>query len=66
MNWKDEWKPLAFIIAVFLGCYFLPVGTERFNNAILEAFHLVKWYAREHVILCLVPAFLSPARSVFS
>ncbi len=57
MNWKDEWKPLAFIIAVFLGCYFLPVGTERFNNAILEAFHLVKWYAREHVILCLVPAF---------
>lgn len=57
MKWKDEWKPLVFIIAVFLGCYFLPVGTERFNNAILEAFHLVKWYAREHVILCLVPAF---------
>ena len=23
----------------------------------LEAFHLVKWYAREHVLLCLVPAF---------
>jgi hypothetical protein len=57
MNWKDEWKPLSLIIAVFLGCYFLPVGTERFNNAILEAFHLVKWYAQEHVILCLVPAF---------
>jgi uncharacterized protein len=57
MNWKDEWKPLALIIAVFLGCYYLPVGAERFNNAIIEAFHLVKWYAREHVILCLVPAF---------
>jgi uncharacterized protein len=57
MNWKDEWKPLALIVAVFLGCFYLPVGTERFNNAILEAFHLVKWYAREHVILCLVPAF---------
>jgi len=57
MNWRDEWKPLALIIAVFLGCYYLPVGTERFNNAILEAFHLVKWYAQEHVILCLVPAF---------
>lgn len=57
MNWKDEWKPLALIIVVFLGCYYLPVGTERFNNAVIEAFHLVKWYAREHVILCLVPAF---------
>lgn len=57
MNWRDEWKPLALIVAVFLGCYYLPVGTERFNNAILEAFHLVKWYAQEHVILCLVPAF---------
>jgi uncharacterized membrane protein YraQ (UPF0718 family) len=57
MNWKDEWKPLTLIVAVFLGCYYLPVGTERFNNAILEAFHLVKWYAQEHVILCLVPAF---------
>lgn len=29
----------------------------RFDNAITEAFELVKWYAREHVILCLVPAF---------
>lgn len=57
MNWRDEWKPLTLIIAVFLGCYYLPVGTERFDNAILEAFHLVKWYAQEHVILCLVPAF---------
>ncbi len=57
MNWRDEWKPLALIVAVFLGCYYLPVGTERFNNAILEAFYLVKWYAQEHVILCLVPAF---------
>lgn len=57
MNWKDEWKPLALITTVFLFCYYLPVGTERFDNAILEAFHLVKWYAQEHVILCLVPAF---------
>lgn len=57
MNWKDEWKPLSLIAAVFLACYYLPVGTGRFDNAVLEAFHLVKWYAREHVILCLVPAF---------
>lgn len=57
MNWKVEWKHLAWIIAIFIGCYFLPVGYQRFDNAVLEAFHLVKWYAQEHVLLCLVPAF---------
>ena len=57
MNWKNEWKYLLLIIGVFLACYYLPVGSVRFDNAILEAFHLVKWYAREHVLLCLVPAF---------
>ncbi|MEZ4650686.1 MAG: permease [Candidatus Eisenbacteria bacterium] len=57
MNWRDEWKPLLVIVAVFLTCFWLPVGTTRFDDAALEAFHLVKWYAREHVILCLIPAF---------
>jgi uncharacterized membrane protein YraQ (UPF0718 family) len=57
MNWRQEWKALLIIVAVFLGCFYLPVGKSRFDNAILEAFYLVKWYAREHVILCLVPAF---------
>jgi uncharacterized membrane protein YraQ (UPF0718 family) len=58
MLWKDEWKYLTAILAVFAGCYFLPVGTERFDRAVLEALHLAKWYAQEHVILCLLPAFL--------
>ena len=57
MNWRNEWKTLLAMIVVFLGCYFLPVGTQRFDNAIMESLHLVKWYAREHVLLCLVPAF---------
>ena len=57
MSWKVEWKYLAWIVAIFIGCFYLPVGTERFDLAVLEAFHLVKWYAREHVLLCLVPAF---------
>ncbi|MBU1073576.1 permease [bacterium] len=47
----------AWIVAIFLACYFLPVGALRFDGALLEAFHLVRWYAREHVLLCLVPAF---------
>ena len=56
-NWNTEWKALAAIVAVFLACFYLPVGAARFDNAVTEAFELVKWYAREHVLLCLVPAF---------
>jgi len=56
-DWKREWKPLALVAGLFLACFFLPVGVPRFDNAVTEAFELVKWYAREHVILCLIPAF---------
>jgi len=52
--------------AVFAVLYFLPVGTPRFDNAVMEALALTKWYAREHVLLCLVPAFfIAGAISVF-
>jgi uncharacterized membrane protein YraQ (UPF0718 family) len=57
MDWKREWKVLAAIVAVFLGFFYLPLGTPRFENALVEALALAKWYAREHVLLCLVPAF---------
>lgn len=57
MSWRTQWRPMAVIVAVFAAFFFLPVGTPRFDSAILEAFHLVKWYAREHVLLCLIPAF---------
>lgn len=57
MNWREEWKKLALIVGVFLVFLWLPVGGARFDGAVLEAFHLAKWYAREHVLLCLVPAF---------
>lgn len=56
-NWKTDWKPLALIAGLFLACFYLPVGAPPFDNAVTEAFELVKWYAREHVILCLIPAF---------
>ena len=57
MNWKNEWQKLVLIAAVFLACFYLPIGSPRYDGAILEAFYLVKWYAREHVLLCLIPAF---------
>jgi len=66
VNWKTEWKKLALIIGVFLACFYLPVGAARFDHAVIEAFHLVKWYAQEHVLLCLVPAFfIAGAIAVF-
>jgi len=66
MFWKQEWKPLIVITAVFMACFYMPTGSVRFDNAILESLYLVKWYAREHVLLCLVPAFfIAGAISVF-
>ncbi|MEE4136585.1 MAG: permease [Desulforhopalus sp.] len=66
MSWKVEWRSLLVMVAVFLGCFYLPVGHPRFDNAMLEAFHLVKWYAQEHVLLCLIPAFfIAGAIAVF-
>jgi len=57
MDWRREWKALVIGLVGFAACALLPIGTRRFDAALLEAFHLVRWYAREHVILCLVPAF---------
>jgi uncharacterized membrane protein YraQ (UPF0718 family) len=66
MSWKLEWKWLALLVGGFLAVFHLPVGTARFDGAVLEAFHLVKGYAREHVLLCLIPAlFIAGAISVF-
>lgn len=61
-----ELAKLAGLVAVFLLFFFLPVGTARFDGAVSESLHLTKWYAREHVLLCLVPAFfIAGAISVF-
>ena len=66
MDWKREWKPLLWIVSIFIVCYYLPVGGARFDNAVMESLHLVKWYAQEHVLLCLIPAFfIAGAIAVF-
>lgn len=49
---------MLLMVSGFLAIYFLPLGTARFDNALLEGFRLTHWYAREHVILCLLPAFV--------
>lgn len=68
--WRDEWKSLSLIVAVFLACFYLPVESlqswDRLHNAFWEALYLVRWYAEEHVLLCLIPAFfIAGAIAVF-
>ncbi|RLC51730.1 MAG: hypothetical protein DRI23_04395 [Candidatus Cloacimonadota bacterium] len=66
MKWKNEWKTLLAMVGVFLLSFFLPVDSARFQNGILESFHMLKEYAQLHVILCLLPAlFIAGAISVF-
>ncbi|NCA69445.1 MAG: hypothetical protein EOM91_04935 [Sphingobacteriia bacterium] len=61
-----ELKWLGGALALFLLIWFLPVGTARFDGAVLEGLELLRWYAREHVLLCLVPAFfIAGAIAVF-
>ena len=57
VDWKVIWKPLGLLIGIFTIIFWLPVGNSRFTGALIESLALAKWYAREHVILCLVPAF---------
>ena len=57
VNWKDIWKPFSIIIGVFMVVFWLPIDSSRFTSSVIESLALAKWYAREHVILCLIPAF---------
>ena len=67
--WQEnptEARWLAGMLGLFLLAVFLPVGKPRFDNAVLEGLALLNWYAREHVVLCLVPAFfIAGAIAVF-
>ncbi len=53
---SERWK-LVLLVGAFALAFFLPVESPRMQGALLEGFWLLKAYARQHVILCLVPAF---------
>jgi len=59
-------KLLLVVLAVFLGAYFIPFDSSIIMQAINEAFMMLGEYARQHVLLCLVPAmFIAGAITVF-
>lgn len=57
MNTRKEVKILVWTVAVFLAAFFMPVNSEVLLTAIHSTLDLAKWYAREHIVLCLLPAF---------
>jgi uncharacterized protein len=63
---REQWKAIAVGLAVFALFFALPLGWERFDRSIYESLALTKWYAQEHVLLCLIPAFfIAGAIAVF-
>jgi uncharacterized membrane protein YraQ (UPF0718 family) len=59
-------KKFLWIVSAFLLFYFLPADAPRIHGAAIEALAMLHEYAREHVLLCLVPAFfIAGAISVF-
>ncbi len=65
-SWTRELKVLAAFAGGYLALFFLPVGVPRFDQALKEGLELTKWYAQEHVLLCLVPAlFIAGGISAF-
>ncbi|MBN2561867.1 MAG: permease [Phycisphaerae bacterium] len=51
-----QWKLLSAFVAIFLVAYFLPLSDSKVTGAILEAFKMLQWYARNHTLACVVPA----------
>lgn len=52
-----ELRIFAGIVGIFLLIYFAPLGNPQVQAAILESFHMLQEYAKEHVLFCLIPAF---------
>lgn len=50
-------KEFITILLIFLIFYFVPLQSETISQSILNGFYMLQEYARQHVLLCLVPAF---------
>ncbi|ANQ53672.1 MULTISPECIES: permease [unclassified Thermosipho (in: thermotogales)] len=50
-------KEFLVILGIFLIFYFVPFNLDVVKDSLLNGFFMLHEYAREHVLLCLVPAF---------
>jgi uncharacterized membrane protein YraQ (UPF0718 family) len=63
---KEDFKKFGAFVGIFLVAYYLPLSNPKVKEAILEAFRLLQWYAREHTLACVVPAlFIAGAITTF-
>jgi len=63
---SKEVKIFGGILAVFLGAYLIPFSDPVVRRSGMEALLMLQEYARQHVLLCLVPAFfIAGAIAVF-
>jgi len=48
---------IFIMITVFMFFYFMPFSSSKILNALMESLLMAQDYARQHVLLCLIPAF---------
>ena len=53
---KRELGIFAGLAVVFLLAYFLNFTDPKIKDAVMEAFYMLQWYARNHTLACVVPA----------
>ncbi|MFO8042802.1 MAG: permease [Alkalispirochaeta sp.] len=65
--WSDKKnRLLTAMVGVFLIAFFVPWSAPRVSAAVQESVLMLGEYAREHVLLCLIPAFfIAGAITVF-
>jgi len=60
------WQKLSLMAGVFMIAYYMPLESQRFTGAVVEALYMLQDYARLHVLTCLIPAlFIAGAISNF-
>src|SRR5512137_765722 len=63
---KRELGIFAGLAVVFLLAYFLNFTDPKIKDAVMEAFYMLQWYARNHTLACVVPAmFIAGAIATF-
>jgi len=61
-----EWAVFFGLLTVFLLAYFLNFSNDNIQHAVMEAFYMLQWYARNHTLACVVPAmFIAGAIAAF-
>jgi uncharacterized protein len=63
---NKDWRFFLGLLTVFLIAYFLNFTDPKIQGAIMDAFFMLQWYARNHTLACVVPAmFIAGAIACF-